>query len=183
MDGFAGFERGEICEKKSGPLYKVKSYSRNGVVSRWIEALKCDEKRWINVEFDMKTENALGDHRHSYEGSTDSELGNHQHGYSGTTQQALGDHHHYITDTDYTRETNLQHAHGYSGTTENVNLHHAHDYSGNTDNTNLNHTHDIKGIHKCRPIEPLESIYEVGDMVYFFMFDDGRGMILGKIIN
>ena len=36
---FAGFERGEICGKKAGPLYKVKSYTRGGIISRWMQAI------------------------------------------------------------------------------------------------------------------------------------------------
>ncbi len=36
---FVGFERGEIVQKKGGPLYRVKSLTRNGIVSRWIKAI------------------------------------------------------------------------------------------------------------------------------------------------
>ncbi len=31
--------RGTICDKKAGPLYKVKSYTMKGVTTRWIEAI------------------------------------------------------------------------------------------------------------------------------------------------
>lgn len=34
-----------------------------------------------------------------------------------------------------------------------------------------------------RWIEAVQGEYETGDAVYFFMFDDGRGMILGRIID
>ena len=34
-----------------------------------------------------------------------------------------------------------------------------------------------------RWIEALQGEYERDQDVYFFMFDDGRGMILGRVIN
>lgn len=78
----AAIERGKIAEKKAGPLYKVESYTRDGVKTRWMEAIN-----------------------------------------------------------QYVRE-----------------------YEGDP---------------------PQENKYEyaVGDEVYYFMFDDGRGMILGKMIR
>lgn len=74
-------ERGKISEKKAGPLYRVESYTRDGVKTRWIESIN----KYIN------------------------------------------------------------------------------EYSGDP---------------------PVEDKYEymVGDQVYYFMFDDGRGMIVGKMI-
>ena len=40
--GVVGFERGEICAKKADSkpnryIYKVKSYTRDGLISRWME--------------------------------------------------------------------------------------------------------------------------------------------------
>lgn len=42
------------------------------------------------------------------------------------------------------------------------------------------HTRD--GI-MTRWIEAVQGQYDIGDDVYFFMFDDGRGMILGRMID
>ena len=44
MTGTVGFERGTICEKKPDTLpgrylYKVESITRDGLVSRWMEAV------------------------------------------------------------------------------------------------------------------------------------------------
>lgn len=48
-----GFERGKVCEKKNGPLYKVESYTRDGIVSRWIEAVQGEYQIGDNVYFFM----------------------------------------------------------------------------------------------------------------------------------
>ena len=48
-----GFERGKVCGKKTGPLYKVESYTRDGIVSRWIEAVQGEYQIGDNVYFFM----------------------------------------------------------------------------------------------------------------------------------
>jgi len=48
-----GFERGKVCAKKSGPLYKVESYTRDGIVSRWIEAVQGEYQSGDDVYFFM----------------------------------------------------------------------------------------------------------------------------------
>ncbi|MBR3740563.1 MAG: hypothetical protein IKN04_08895 [Clostridia bacterium] len=77
-------ERGKISEKKDGPCYKVESYTRGGIKSRWMESAN----KYVN-EYQCEAPNEIA------------------------------------------REKKYE--------------------------------------------------YEIGDEVYFFMFDDGRGMILGKI--
>ena len=39
MTPCVGIERGKICDKKAGPCYKVESYTRDGVKSRWMESV------------------------------------------------------------------------------------------------------------------------------------------------
>ncbi|MBQ6960873.1 MAG: hypothetical protein IJP78_07860 [Clostridia bacterium] len=84
MTPCVGIERGKICDKKAGPCYKVESYTRDGVKSRWMESVN----KYVNE---------------------------------------------YQCDSIY----DIAHEKKYE--------------------------------------------YEIGDEVYFFMFDDGRGMILGKM--
>lgn len=55
MDDFCmnavGLDRGRIAEKKTGPLYRVESYTRGGILSRWIEAAQGEYAVNDNVYF------------------------------------------------------------------------------------------------------------------------------------
>ena len=53
FDPVVGIERGEISEVKSGPLYRVKSYTRDGVITRWIEAAQGEYEEQDKVYFFM----------------------------------------------------------------------------------------------------------------------------------
>lgn len=44
-----GFERGVIDAKKEGPLYRVRSLTREGVITRWIQAIPQHE----DMEFEI----------------------------------------------------------------------------------------------------------------------------------
>lgn len=48
-----GFERGKVSKKKTGPLYKVESYTRDGITTRWIEAVQGEYQIGDDVYFFM----------------------------------------------------------------------------------------------------------------------------------
>lgn len=48
-----GFERGNVVAVMDGLLYKVKSYTRDGIISRWIEAVQGQYQKGDDVYFFM----------------------------------------------------------------------------------------------------------------------------------
>lgn len=131
----------------------------------------------VEIEFDMETVEALGEHNHPFTGSTDSQLGSHSHGVTGSTDSQLGSHNHSYSGTTSDGQTysgstggaNQAHAHSVTGNTDGVDMSHAHSVSGTTDNTDLKHAHKITGVKEC----VIKNALREGDEVYILVYQEG----------